>query len=479
MARDLSTWQAGLLERHSELSRYPLAGLGRHALLFRKGRSLVGAFTGRPLHYLDSRRRWVPIERGLRPGADGYLGAPGLPFEVYPDGTSRDTGRTFAYRSLAMGTLVGETFTAVGVFKDGTLDADRLVRNCGGMKGLREEVTIREGLLRHEIILAEPLAGLTEGALFVVQGRLQGARLPQGDFTDARLGAWGWRPAAAHDAAGRRTIARQIAWGELVYVGVPAAWLAGASYPVTIDPDFAGDTADGAIYGSSSNQTTAINTSTGYGDAGSVVGVVVNNAGGIYTIQRGYFKFDTSAIGIGATILQVKLQLTVNNNPSSGTNAALNIKEYDWGFNDPMASGTRESAFDGAKAASIIAQFTGSTGWSSGEVHTSPNLSTGWVDPVEISYYCMQYHNEGVSIGAGNARGMNFRSADYATPGDRPVLVVDFQPGNPTPDLVAGTFTLPDPGIGLFDTRVKLRARRRQTWLGTAARAKGNANKNG
>src|SRR3972149_10914771 len=72
-----------------------------------------------------------------------------------------------------------------------------------------------------------------------------------------------------------------------------------------------------------------------------------------YEVYRGFIKFDTSVIPDSATILSVKLRLSVYAKLISGggTNYDVIIKKYDWSGSDPISSANKETVYDGALAA--------------------------------------------------------------------------------------------------------------------------------
>jgi len=233
-----------------------------------------------------------------------------------------------------------------------------------------------------------------------------------------------------------------------------SADVTGAVFPVVIDPDYAGDTGDGYIIGngetsSSSNLTNAF-LQCGF----------TGNGISVRTKTRAYFKFDTSGIDDSHTITQVNLKLT----PYSVTKAEggayfdVLIKKYDWGDLTLTDATDRETAYDGAKAASqdnSIWQNTANI--SANTQYASGNLATAWISKTGYTYYALmgKMDEDGETYDSGELSNVWFCSANHATEAYRPVLTVAHSAGgaqNLTLTCAAGSYSLTGTNVTLTHT---------------------------
>lgn len=207
-----------------------------------------------------------------------------------------------------------------------------------------------------------------------------------------------------------------------------------AAYPITIDPDFAGSTADAYIYGMSLYLSTAQYTST----------YIVNNTNLFlgnhflnmkYYVYRSFLKFDTSAIGSGSTVTKVNLKMYMVTNSFKGTAFNVVIVNYDWSGRDPLTDANRELAYDGSSGGNVDNSFLFS-GSSSSPVgsYTSGDLKTNWVNVTGNTYYASRLNTQGTA----GAEHISFASADHATVSYRPVLIVEYTVPPPSSARVLG-----------------------------------------
>ena len=245
---------------------------------------------------------------------------------------------------------------------------------------------------------------------------------------------------------------------QVMYSGVPIEWLVTAIYPVVIDPDLniSGDTTDGHIEGNS------VATSTAHSESGPTMNVGGRDISGTNFLWRGYLKFNTSSLGPEASVTQANLRMFVTD-ASADVAWTIYIRQYDWSANDPMASGTREAAWDGLLAASNAAVLTTSA-VSSGFV-TSANLPEDWIAIEGNTYYGLWCDQEGFAFGANEGAMHAYATADHATPENRPLLIIEYLAGYPASGPIPLVARFPSPQPTLLDTRIKLRARKRRTRL--------------
>ena len=234
-------------------------------------------------------------------------------------------------------------------------------------------------------------------------------------------------PPQAHDANGDRAdckrYARVVGGKQYIYTGVPVAWLADAVYPVTIDPDYAADTADGFVYGNDATYSTARSTSTDF-YATSDIWVGQKPPAGGYSCYRGFLKFDTSGIADGDTVTQVNLKLTPVVDYSFA-DFDVQIVKQDWSSQDPLAAGNREAAYDNCLSGTADDNiWRNSSGISANTQYTSGNLSTAWVSKTGYTYYSLLGSTDASNSAPIMPEWLQFASQDNATSGYRPLLAV-------------------------------------------------------
>lgn len=199
-------------------------------------------------------------------------------------------------------------------------------------------------------------------------------------------------------------------------------------YPVVIDPDFAGDAADGEVQGANADINTARATSTGSNLTSVNTGVGQYMA---YTIMRSYLKFDTSAIGAGSTITQVNLKLVCVSD-GSATDFDVQIVKQDWSAQDPIVFGTREAAYDGSLAGTADANIWRNTsGMSINTQYTSGNLATDWPSKIGNTYYSLRSSRDKAGTTPTGNEYIYLAATENATAAYRPVLVVTLVPDFP------------------------------------------------
>jgi hypothetical protein len=453
----MTNWVESYFDNNPEIASLPIAARSRFSLHLRRGnRQRLALITGAPMHYYSSSsREWFPIDTRLQPLADGRFGAPGLPFALDLDGSVSLNDFPYKHRTWRVGIFAKGKFAEQHRFSSSFVARDRLVRETSL---LRHEIILLPSGLREELILKEAPKQMGEtGDLFAVETLLS-------SDSPLSLGpSIAMAPGWAQDAAGRRIpLMHWLASDDRrFYSGLPVDWLAEARYPVIIDPDIdiTGSTADGYIEGSS------VTTSTLHDATSTTISVGGRNVGGTPKLWRGYLKFNTSSLGSAATVQKVNLRMfpTALNNYLAWT---IYVRQYDWSANDPMASGSREAAWDGLLAASNAAVLATSAD-SAGTPVTSQDLPTSWVQTEGNTYYGLYCNQEGYTYPINQGGQHQYSSADHATPSQRPLLMIEYLGSYPLSGPIPLRATALAPSISLPDTRVILRSRPRRTALNT------------
>ncbi len=455
----MANWVETYFEQNAKASRLPVVSRSRYSLhLRRSGHRRLALITGAPMHYYStSNREWLPIDTKLRPLGDGFLGAPGLPFALGMDGSVEIAG--YRHRTWRVGTINNGVFREFQLLGSAKTHRDRLVRGSGS---LRHEIILHPGGLREELTLLEaPTLDPTPGSIFVMESMLPAGGLPAGivdeKFREGFCLPGGW----AQDAQGQRVPV--LRWvdesGRRLYSGVPVDWLANADYPVVLDPDIniTADTADGYIEGSS------VSTSTTFDSSGVTINVGGRNVAGVPEVWRGYVKFNTSSLGAASTVERVNLQMypTAINSYVAWT---IYVRQYDWSANDPMATATREAAWDGLAAAANAGVLATSAN-PAGTPVTSQDLPTTWVQLEDNTYYGLWCNQEGYGYPSNQGGQHQYSSANHSTPSQRPLLMIEYLGSYPSSGPIVLRGSLPAPRITLVDTRVILRSRARKIAL--------------
>lgn len=384
----MANWVADWLEREDD-SRYPIAIRARHALHIKQPSGLFrGYFTGAPCHYLDG-REWKALDTALKLGADGKYGAPGIPITITADGLVVPTGTGYSQVSTGIGILDAKAakFSSLLALPKPRVDGDRLVSS-----GLWWEHAIRlteTGVRETFTILDKPNVGTKADEWLVIETTVQGLSVSDGEVGEFSKGDYRFPEPRVWDADMREAPAKRWYRDGRLYTGVPVEWLAKAMYPVTIDPDFAGDTADGWIRGASATYSTARSTSESFDITGAAA-TLGQFYQGSYYVFRAYLKFDTSSIPDGDTITQVNLKLAASSD-SSGTDFDVQIVKQDWSSQDPIEAGTREAAYDNCLSGTADSNIWRNTsGMATNTDYTSGNLDTAWPSKTGHTYWSLR-----------------------------------------------------------------------------------------
>jgi len=204
----------------------------------------------------------------------------------------------------------------------------------------------------------------------------------------------------------------------------------GATYPITVDPDFVGGTGDGYIIGKPTNETSSsANVTTTTMNCG-----FTGNGTTLKTCTRIYLLFDTSSIPDDTNISQVNLKLTAYSAATIGQNGAhfdVLIKKYNWGGLTLTDADDRETAYDGCKSATADDNiWQNSEDLSANTQYPSGNLSTAWINKTGYTYYALigsnDQNNDGDDYVNGGQSYVTICSANHATEAYRPILVVSY-----------------------------------------------------
>jgi hypothetical protein len=436
----MANWAADFLDRESVgevVKRHT------HSIHTRQSNGEIRAdFTGAPCHFLDTDGIYKPIDTklvaiGAEHGAPGLMSRIKKSREVNSNGHSQKTDRVGVYN------YTKKTFTHTTAFTgDGLVSEDKIITE----KSVYQHViTLTETGLREELVLhSDPNIGTLSDDYVCMESTVSE------DFPDGELGEYtsaGYTFPLPHawDAAGSQAPTKRFASKQgnrqMVYTGVPAAWLSTATYPVTIDPDYAGGASYGHIYGTAGGGNTMyIARATSSGSATNVtwVGLRTQYSEPFYDSYtwRSYLNFDTSAITDTYVVTQANLKLVCTNDYSDAYDPDIVIRKQDWSSQNPIAAGNREAAYDGCLAATSDDNIWRNTlGMSLNTQYTSGNLSTSWINKAGLTYYSLLSSNDrdgnDPTVTGSNAY-IILATPSNTTPAYRPVLTVLYSPNSPS-----------------------------------------------
>jgi hypothetical protein len=465
----MGNWVKNYLEQNPDVAALPVAKRSRFALhVQRPGHERLAFVSGAPMHYYESgSRAWLPLDTKLQVLGDGSFGAPGLPFRFGQDGEVSLGAQKHSHKTQRVGVMVDGRFQELATLGVASPADDRLVREAAGF---RHETILLPNGLREELILEEAPKVDGSSGILVMESDVPRRSFPDGWVDEHKEGGFNFPPGWAEDADGVRIPVMR--WTEMVdgrqklYSGVPLEWMEKAKYPVVIDPDIEleGDSADGNIEG----VTTA--TSTSSGSTATSMNIGSRNFSSSQHVWRGYIKFDTSSLGPSAIVERARIKTYVMN-WNTNINWSIYVRQYNWAANDPMAAGTREAAWDGLAAASNTVLFATQAIASYTHV-TSPDLPTDWVEIEANTYYGFWCNQEGYQHANGQGSLHAYATAEHATPEFRPLMIIEYLAGYPRGGPLSLKARFPAALIKLQDTRIKLRARARNTSLNAMGREK-------
>lgn len=384
----------------------PVFKRAKHGIHFKNNDgSITANFSGKPCHFQDTDGLWKPIDTTLLPLGDGYYGCPHSKVKVHPDGHVAVAGTDYIQR------------VTLPSAQAGLLDGDKLVRKFSFGE---QRMWVTEDGFKSEIQLNR-IPTLTEARKLIAS--------ESGTLSKKYLKSL----TTATDATGKiHTYSTLAAF---------RTWLASATFPVVIDPDFEGMTADGHILGQhGTDYATARSTSVSatYGATDYIaLGQDTYGATG-FTIYRAYELFDTSSIGAGSTVTQVNLKLYVQNNLSA-TDFDVQIVKYNWSewAADQANATKRETAYDGCLAGTADDSIWKNTAdISAGSAYTSGNLSTAWVSKTGTTYYGLRSSRDKNGDAPTGDEWIDLGYAGHTTVGRRPVLTVTYTAGGSITPIV-------------------------------------------
>lgn len=368
-----------------DLVGLPVAKRAKHGIHFQKGANeFVANFSGKPCHYEDG-GIWKPIDTKLVLLPDGFYGCPHSKVKVHPDGRVAVAGTDYAQR------------VELPSAKTGLTDGDKLIREFSFGK---QEMRITENGYRSEITLNR-VPTLREARKLIAS--------ESGTLSKEYLKSL----TTATDANGDvHTVTTLSAF---------RTWLAAAKFPVVIDPDFTGDTADGWItsysngtWSQSRTNAKSINTT------GTLLVIrerYVTNP--LYGKYRSYLLFDTSSIGSGSTVTQVNLKVYVTR---AATDKSVYIIKQDWSSQNPLSTANMDTVFQNTLTSDKdSASFTMGSG-----TQTSGNLSTAWVSKTGTTYYSLIIDDDYDDISNMDNIYIEIASQNHTTESYRPVLTVTY-----------------------------------------------------
>lgn len=422
----MANWWRDYKAAHPEVAALKEFKRDRHAIHLRKSPTEIECHISPVPAFYKNGEQWEEIDTANVQDDGQFFYSPGIPVKIrksdlrvftddlsYSQLTTR-VGRfdpvsreILQHWDVPLGTRDGDTFTAVrGIFV--------------------HQVQIMPSGVRERIILNSLPDTLRPGEYFVFDTVVTGVSLPNGKLEsfvhDGKSfpfpSVWG---SDGRDIPAKR-YARTINGVQHIFTGVAYEDLEGAPWPVVIDPDFSASTANfhrvlSQVYG---NYSGARTTSTGQDDTDLWVGQRFYLL--FYGVHRTFIKFDTSSIPAGSTINQVNMKLAVTTDASS-TDFNLDIVKYDWSGTDPIGTGNRETAFDGALSATKDVTWRSTSGMSTNTYYTSPNMDTAWVELAGTTYYALRSQED---YNASAPSGDEYVIIDNPSGTKPPVLVVDY-----------------------------------------------------
>jgi hypothetical protein len=421
----MSNWVADFLTRNPDQAALGVYKRARHSLHVRQpDGTILAQFTGSPCHFLDG-AEWKPLDtRLLLDSKSGGYYVPGVPVTLTEDGlVSLGTTWTQKTNSAGLYTPTSKAYSPVEALPaKGAVDDDTLRRSGPGWEHI---LRVTENGLREEYILTEPPKELGKAAdMFVLE------TVVKGDWIDGEVGVFAkegmeFSEPRAWDAKGEqlpcKRWAKRDGITQYLYTGIPSEALAAAAYPVVIDPDFAGSTADMNIGGVNATYDTARSTSADRSTTYTTL--TIGQHPSSYWVYRAFIKFDTSTITPN-TVSQVNLKLT----PITDTSDAdfdVNIIKCTWDEGISQRENNYDRVLTSSEDSSI---WRNTNGISANTQYASGNLDTTWVDIDGTTYYALASNLD--YDGSGTAPTVHeyitVASQDHATAGYRPVLTVAY-----------------------------------------------------
>jgi hypothetical protein len=403
------------------------------------------------MHYQDELGEWQALDTAIVDLGDGSLGARGAPVRLTNQGLVR-------ILNLLGEDIYSQITTRVAVYNSstnnivttfdlpvGTIDDDKLIKETDLYRHI---ITLKETGVREELIIKQKPDGITDNdnLWLVLDTVVTGVSFDDGWIDGIyEKEEYKFPLPIAHDADGREgnpmRYAKTIDGVQHILTGLKFSKLYQASYPVTIDPDFAGSTSDGWIRGTSSSPSTARSTSSYETQTGDTMAVGRSYALGSYNVFRCFLVYDTSSIASDANITQVNLRLTFAQDDSD-VDFDIQVVKYDWSAYTSWST-YRETLYDGclnADADNNIFRNTSPTMWVSTQ-YASGNLDTSWINKDGSTYYGLRSSRDKDNDTHGeDYERVHFYQANFSTESWRPVLTVTYSTGDSltSQDVTAG-----------------------------------------
>lgn len=394
-----TSWAKNFLAEHPDYANLEIYYTDRYSIHFLLPDGKIEAkFTQFPMNYKDASGSWLPIDTTLIQTGDLYQSETGLPVTLKIDGTVNNTAGQFSQKTGRVGIFDPETraFTPLQNFSAGTISENTFVEEKGNF---RREITLLRSSLREELkILNKPEAAIKPYQWLMMETEMQGVAFTDGWLDEFLLNGYRFPIPSTYDASGQGIPTQRYALTsetkQFIYTGVPLSLLAGAAYPVTIDPDYypAASADDGEVSGYRSTYAAAHDNPSGYNFSSATFDIGQRLlAGPNYEVNRGYLAFDTSGITDGAQIIQVNLKGYLVNKyvDGGGRNFDANIYDYDWSARTPSTDwGTMYTECHDNTAQDQ--SWGNSASMTNGNWYTSANMSTTWVSVIAKTYYCLK-----------------------------------------------------------------------------------------
>jgi hypothetical protein len=455
----MANWAREYLAANPELAGRPVERHQFGMTFQRPDGTFEGHFVGTPAHYEVAPGVWEPIDTALIDHGD-HISGTGTKTRLQSDGTAQIGGGTFSQRTTRVGIFRPSTQSiVVAVNVPGrSIQDDSLVAggNVGGAHWEHRLQLHETGLRELWTLDSLPtIPGVQAGDWLVLETVIGGKTYPDGwvDTVWDQDGhhfdlprAWD----ADRQEIPARRYARTVAGVQYLFTGIAVTHLAGAAYPVTIDPDYVDYVADGHVKGANAVYATAHTTGTGYIMTGNSMNVGQSYNGVTYFCNRVALKFDTSAITAGAVVTRAYMKLTCIYDPST-VDFNVSIRRYNWAANDPIGAGNMAAWFTAALAAAVEANnWRNTAGIAINTQYPSGDLLTTWVNKVGPTYYALLSDREAAGFltpTVGNDEYITLATQEHETVVYRPVLTVEWYTTvtitSPSPDGTLITTTTP------------------------------------
>lgn len=428
----MTNWARDVRERYATAT---VEKRSRHALHLRQSDGKrVAVFSGLPCHYQDKEGRWQELDTALTWRRD-HWGADGVPVRIAADKTISVEGVEYSQRTTRVG-LLDATSNAKSAqdVSGASVDGDSVV-TTGEIGGAPWEHRLRVtpvGLRETMTLEKQPaIDKASDSDWLTLETLITGKAFADGQVSEYSKGAVSFPTPHAWDAKGREAECKRYAstrdGAQYLYTCIPLAFLKDAAYPVTIDPDFAGSTADAMVYGqsttySTARSTAAANTDTARWNVGQYA------FGSDRQVFRSFLKFDTSSLGAGVIVTGVTLKLTIETHDAADTAFTVQIVKQDWSGQDPISSANREAAYDGCLSGTADSNPWRNTadGISDDTQYTSGALDTSWVNKTGNTYYSLRSSRDVSGTEPSGEEYLRCHSASASTVGFRPVLAVTY-----------------------------------------------------